>query len=191
MARTFPFKYKEFYSSSTCIYKATFGTKFYIVKAKALRQSVDQVMEDIDRKMRLGVPDGHILQKVIKHIISARVPSCTIEVLFKSDDHGELIYNESEILKQAELDPKCLNTSFVPYLPKWISQLQVERYKPEPVKKLQKQKAKPAAIKQVKEKPATKVVYEPIDDSGLIFNFDAVSSALDKINAAKDLKTGN
>ncbi len=191
MARLFPFKYKEFYRSNSCIYKATFGTKYFLVKAKALKQSVEFLMEDIDRKIRLGIPEGHIISKVVKHIQSARPASAFIEVLLESTDHGELIYFERKALKAAESDPKCLNISFEPYMPAWISKEKVENYKPnkdtDPAKKTTTLvKTKPAPVKKVKIKHIP-----PISDSGTDFDIDAISSAIDKINAAKDLKTRN
>lgn len=191
MARLFPFKYKEFYRSNSCIYKATFGTKYYIVKAKALKQSVEFLMEDIDRKIRLGIPEGHIISKVVKHIQSARPASAFIEVLLESENHGELIYFERKLLKAAESDPKCLNVSFEPYMPAWISKDKVENYMPvkaeAPAKRSPKvEKSKPSPVKK------TRVEHTPlISDSGNDFDIDAISSAIDKINAAKDLKTRN
>lgn len=121
MAIFFPYNLKEKYPSNTCLVKIWFGKKYFIWKAKALKQTADQVCRDLSRKVRLGCPETDLFYQVCHYIKRGRILSCTFEVVIATDDHAELVDREAKLLKQSYGTPECLNNNPEPYLPSWIS----------------------------------------------------------------------
>ena len=117
-----PFRYylREPYPSCSCVFKVWFGKKFFIWKAKALHQSVNNMSIEIDRRLRLGTKDGDIYEKIVKYIRKARVSQFDVEMLLANDNPVELLEYEYKELKKAEKNEDCLNISFAPVCPKWI-----------------------------------------------------------------------
>lgn len=122
-----PFRYmlREAYqpAGSGAIYKAWFGKRFLIWKAKSLQQSVNSISKEIDQRLRLGLkgPDDPFT-KVIPYIRQARVGIMEIEAITLTDDPAQLLIDEYNELKAGKDDPQCLNISFFPHIPKWIPQ---------------------------------------------------------------------
>lgn len=121
MATVFPYSFKEKYPSNTCLVKIWFGKKYFIWKAKALKQTADQVCRDLSRKVRLGCPETDLFYQVAQYLRRFPVRSCTFEVVMATDDHAELIDQEAKLLKQSYGTPECLNNNSESYLPSWIS----------------------------------------------------------------------
>jgi hypothetical protein len=195
MPRPFPVKFKENYPSYPCIYKAYFGTKFIIMKAKALKQSVTAMMENIDRRIRLGYKDDDPQINVYKHIKKARVVTAIVEVLFHSENHGELMAFESDVLRKYEGNPLCLNTTFIPYQPAWISQKQVDEFVPG-LKTFRFEKPETTEVStstpEIVIEEVAKLPVEPKLSPQIDLNdLDDILDALDKVNATKDIKARN
>lgn len=192
MPRPFPVKFKENYPSYPCIYKVYFGTKFIIMKAKALKQSVTAMMENIDRRIRLGYKDDDPQINVYKHIKKARVVTAVVEVLFHSENHGELMAFEADVLNKYNGNPLCLNTTFIPYQPAWISQKQVDEFVPG-LKTFRFEKPEAAPVsEETPQEELPELPPEPKSGHQIDLNdLDDILDALDKVNAAKDAKTRN
>jgi hypothetical protein len=139
------------------VYKAKFGSKYLIWKGKYLHQSLNGLAKQIDQRMRLGLDDSNLLKNVVEHIIKYRIPRFEVEVVTQSSDPVELLKSEYHLLKAASEDPKCLNTSFFPYFPKWITQPEIDKFRAYIKKTMQakKKKNKPAK-KKVAKKTAIK-----------------------------------
>lgn len=121
--RTFPCKIPKGIPNTHCIYRLNFDEKYLFIKCKFFHQSILLNMKEIDRRMRLGCTPENILYKVIPFIIKNKVNICSVDILFQPDDVAELLPFEKKILEQAKTDPNCLNITFEPYEPKWISDL--------------------------------------------------------------------
>jgi hypothetical protein len=121
MAMFFPYNFKEKYPSNTCLVKIWFGKKYFIWKAKALKQTADQVCRDLSRKVRLGCPETDLFYQVCQYIKRGRILSCTFEVIMATENHTELVNAERELLKTSFGTPECLNNNPEPYLPSWIN----------------------------------------------------------------------
>jgi hypothetical protein len=121
MAMYFPYGFKEKYPSNTCLVKIWFGKKYFIWKAKALKQTADQVCRDLSRKVRLGCPETDLFYQVCQYIKRGRILSCTFEVILTTDDHAVLVNFERELLAKVFGTPDCLNINPEPYLPSWIN----------------------------------------------------------------------
>lgn len=117
----FRYSMREEYPSRTCVCKLWFGKKFLIRKFKALRQGVDTVAEDIDRRVRNGLKDGDIYEKVIAYIKRARPNQMEVEMVFSSDKAQEILLQEYRLLQDSKSNPDCLNMQFDQVeFPKWI-----------------------------------------------------------------------
>jgi hypothetical protein len=124
MAMYFPYTFKENYRSGTALVKIWFGERFFIWKAKAVKQTADQVCRDISRKVRLGCPETDLFYQVCRYIKRGRILSCTFEVIIYCDDHERLFEIEKEELKKYFGTKECLNISAEPYRPGWLSMSQ-------------------------------------------------------------------
>lgn len=121
--RTFPCKIPKNIPNTHCIYRLNFDEKYLVIKCKFFHQSILLNMKEIDRKMRLGCTPENMFYKTIPFIIKNKVNICSVEVLFQPDDVADLIPFEKKILTQSKSDSNCLNITFEPYEPKWISDL--------------------------------------------------------------------
>lgn len=144
-----PFRYlfREAYPSETCVFKIWFGQRYFIWKCKALHQAVNNISVEIDRRLRLGIKDGDIYEKIVKYIRKARVSQFEVEMLLKSDDPVEILQYEHKVLKAAQKDEMCLNTLFVPGSPKWVPETAINEYN--------KWKQSLTQVKKAKKKNAT------------------------------------
>lgn len=147
IANPFRYYFRESYPSETCVFKIWFGQRYFIWKAKALHQSVNNISQEIDRRLRLGLKEGDIYEKIVKYIRKARVSQFEVEMVFSSDNPVEILKYEHKVLKEAMKDDMCLNTLFVPGAPKWVPETAVEEYN--------KWKQELTTIKKTKKKNAT------------------------------------
>jgi len=121
MARSYPYKFKENYTSEMCVVKFWFGKKFFIWKAKALKQTTEQVMRDLDRKIRLGTPETDLFYQVVQHCRRYRPAVVEVEVLFATENHQQLFDFEMTELERICNPESCLNAGLAPYIPKWLN----------------------------------------------------------------------
>lgn len=169
MRNSNPFRYhfRQYHPSTTCIFKFWFGKKYFIWKAKALHQAVTQFATEIDRTIRLGKKDT-IYEGIVRYVIRARIVQMEVEWLQDIDNPAELLKEEHQMLKKAEKDPDCINTSFVPMVPKWIPETAVKEYDDwrQGLQKKKRDTKKSAAVKRAatikKKKAAAKRVAKKI-----------------------------
>lgn len=130
----FPCKIPIKFSNNHCVYRLDFGDRFIFVKCKFFQQSIIQQMKDLDRKIRLGCEPTHMLYKVTAFVTGKKIKNCTATILFQPVNPEDMIDFEKNILLKHSTDPKCLNMTFEPYIPKWISEIDnpVEK-KPSPL----------------------------------------------------------
>jgi hypothetical protein len=169
IANPFRYMFREPYASSGAIYKAWFGKKYLIWKAKSLHQSVNTISKEIDQRMRLGLKPDDPFTKAVEHIRRARVTIFEVEAMLLSDDPSALLMEEYRLLKVAQDDPAALNMHFFPQIPKWIPDTAVAQFQKDiaalraPKKKAAKKKAKKVSAKKDsrskarKKTPATKL----------------------------------
>lgn len=162
MAMYFPYVFEDNYRSGTCLIKIHFGKKYFLWKAKALKQTSDQVMKDLSRKCRLGCPETDLFANVVKYIRRGRIQTCSIEVIMYTEDHNLLIKKEGELLRAGFGTDLCLNISPEPYLPGWINLTQNKApgaIKKEPViqSPAKRVEIKPTAKESTKEPKSTTV----------------------------------
>lgn len=128
VSNPFRYQFRKPHPSTSCIFKMWFGKKYLIWKGKALHQSVNTVSVDLDRRLRLGCDEESVYKHAVAYIRKARIALFEVEVVFASDEPVELLRREYELLKEGSQDPDCLNTSFDPLLPKWITADHIEKY---------------------------------------------------------------
>lgn len=120
VSNPFRYMYRQRYPSIGTIYKAWFGKKYLIWKAKALQQSVDSMAKEIDQRLRLGLKVSDPFEKVVQHILRGRVTIFEVEAIIQSDNPAELLITEYNLLKAGIEDPQCLNTVSFPSIPQWM-----------------------------------------------------------------------
>jgi hypothetical protein len=118
------------YYSGYCVYKAWFGTKYFIGKGKALLQSVQGMAVVIERGLRLRNHDEtNMHYHVIAHIIKNSLSRGRVEVIGGEDlSEFELLKLEQEEINRHINDPNCLNNNFDAYVPKWISEIEAQKF---------------------------------------------------------------
>lgn len=118
------------YYSGYCVYKASFGDKYFIGKGKALLQSAQAMALIIERALRLRNHDETSLHyHVITHIIRNSVQRGFVEVIGGEGlSEFELLKLEQEELNKCIDDPLCLNNNFDAYIPKWIKESEAQKF---------------------------------------------------------------
>jgi hypothetical protein len=162
IANPFRYSFKEPYMSVQCIYRCWFGRKYFIWKAKALHQSVNQLSIEIDRRLRLGCAKDDIHYKIVGWIKKARVTLFEVEVLYQSENAADLLIYEQKQLNKCKRDDDCLNNRFLVHVPKWIpSEAEYvfrQAMKPAPKKKAKAgrftKQVKPAKTRKIARKSA-------------------------------------
>lgn len=144
ISNPFRYMYRERYPSVGTIYKAWFGKRYLIVKAKALHQSVNMIAKELDQRLRLGVKPNDMFEKCVLYIRRARIGQFEVESILQSDNPVDLLIEEYKLLKASQADENCLNITFFPGLPKWIPETAVAEFQ--------------AIVKQMEEKKKAKVV---------------------------------
>lgn len=127
-AAIFPHKFREEYPNKSCVYKIWVGDGFFIWKAQSLHNSMYHIGGDMERRIRLGPKPGHLFSKMEEYIISSLATEVEVEVLLQSDDPFELLKLEYTLLQESKENPTCLNVSFLPCTPKWISEEIINEY---------------------------------------------------------------
>lgn len=103
-----------------CVFRMNFGTKYFIWKSPGLKASLETMCRDLDRKVNSGCKPEDLFCKLVTHCKRYRAYDFTVQVLFESQDHNELLEAEGMLLEAAKGDQHCLNSVFEPYKPKWI-----------------------------------------------------------------------
>ncbi len=120
-------------SNEPCVYRITAGKKFFIWKGKSFSQSIDQVCEDLSRKVQ-APPDKlkptDFFYNLVKHMKKHRVYTIVIDFLFSSEVTAEVLDFEKAELTRSLADPDCCNTNTEPYFPKWAELPKITAYKP-------------------------------------------------------------
>jgi len=116
--------------SVKCVYKLTFGDRYFIFKAMNLSQSIKPLAEQIDREIRSPKEDS-ILYKVISFLRTYPVNFASVSIIHAGEDNVKLLMAEHEALEAANSDTNCLNVNIsnTDYFPKWITQKEIMKFK--------------------------------------------------------------
>lgn len=131
MARTanpFRVKYRGEYKSVMCVYKIWVGDKYFIGSAKALKQHIEQLSIGIDRQLRNGIKADGLYYNLIIEIQKTNIQVVEAEIIHTANSGFNMLmycYNELQISKN---DSNCLNTTYQPYIPGWVSVKDKEQY---------------------------------------------------------------
>jgi hypothetical protein len=190
MAGIFSYKFKENYRSETCVVKYWFGKKYFIWKAKHLKQSCDQVFRDLNTKIMKGnLPVTDLFYKVVQHQKRSRVTFATVEVLLFSNNFDEILAFDKAELDKSAGDPNCLNLNSDQYIPQWLQTaalnkpLQAIISPPAEVSPATEVKTKPQRQKSIqKEKQEQPIAAEKVVPT---FDLEKMQDRIKKIQAAK------
>lgn len=120
-----------------CVYKFWFGTYYYIGLSKDINQTIAFIASEVDRRIRLGVTPDHIYYNIVQHV-GKKINHFKVDIIASSEDHLALLKEYASRLKEARKDEKCLNQSFKPHIPTWVSPDALKAYesyvKPKPKK---------------------------------------------------------
>lgn len=108
------------YSQDPVVYRIDVGKRYFIWKGKNLDQSLTWLPDDLSNKILNGAKQNDLLYELVNYMRRFRAHELTVSVLLQTSDPNELIEFERLQLEQAEKDPNCLNTVFVPHVPKWL-----------------------------------------------------------------------
>lgn len=116
--------------SVKCVYKLTFGDRYFIFKAMNLRQSIKPLAEQLDREIRNPKEDSMLI-KVVSFLRTYPVNFASVSVIHVDDDNIKLLMAEYNALEAAKDDHNCLNmnTSNTDYFPKWVTQKEIVKFK--------------------------------------------------------------
>jgi hypothetical protein len=108
-----------------CVYKLFFGTKFIIVKAKYLRNSLEILQRNYAyfyANKHLSTDNKNLLYfKFYEHCRTNHDKlKYRVELAVQSNGPLELLIAEQDLLLAEMKNKKCLNTSLVAYFPKWV-----------------------------------------------------------------------
>lgn len=110
------------------VYKIWVDDQFLVWKGRSLTQSVSGISAQIDRCIRKPPSEPHLLEKLITAIEVSRALFVEIEVVKYVLSPYDMLKLEHETLLHEKNNPKCLNVSFEPYIPKWIPITHLEAY---------------------------------------------------------------
>lgn len=109
---------RALYMVSYALLRIYFGKKFYIVRAKLVKQFVDSLGKQIRTGInKRGVDETSLIYHVVKHIIAARPLHGTVEVVDSFDSALPLIKAEQTLLDKHVKDIMCLNNNEQAYVP--------------------------------------------------------------------------
>ncbi len=98
--------------------KISLGKKFYIVRAKSVKSTIDNLGKQIRTGLnKKGLPAEALLVHVVKHIIRARPLVGIVERIESFDTALQLIKAEQLLLDAHQHDPMCLNNNSQAYVP--------------------------------------------------------------------------
>ncbi len=120
---------REYYSRPA-VYKVWFRDKFFINKGKNLFQSVQMMATAIERELRLRneEPSG-LYKKIVGCIKEGNVMAASVEVIScDPPTEFDLLRIEQEELNKHRDNENCLNDSFEAYIPKWISEIEKQKF---------------------------------------------------------------
>lgn len=119
--------------SPPAVYKVWFGKSYFIWKGKSLLQSATFLAEGIERYLRKAQPDTkNYLHKLCMHIKKTRCIKAHVEVIDseftkpgtqESIDVYRMLKVEQGLLKEGQNEPKCLNSVFKAFPPKWMNDI--------------------------------------------------------------------
>jgi len=128
IANPFRISYRGEYKSVMCVYKIWVGNKYFIGSAKALKQHIEQLSIGIDRQLRNGIKPDNLYYDLIIEIQKTNVQVVEAEVIYTAISGYSMLrscYNELQICKN---DSNCLNNTYHPYIPGWVSFKDKEEY---------------------------------------------------------------
>ena len=128
ISNPFRVSYRGEYKSVMCVYKIWVGDKYFIGSAKALKQHIEQLSIGIDRQLRNGIKPDNLYHDLITEIQKTNIQVVEAEVIYTADSGYSMLRSCYNVLQLSKDDSNCLNTTYHPYIPGWISLKDKEEY---------------------------------------------------------------
>lgn len=112
-----------------CVFRLWAGDKYFIWKGKSFPDAAGYISETIDRLLRKPDSAGKdTVADLVNEIELSRCLYLEVEAVHYPDTPFDLLVLEHKMLRDATGDPKCVNTVFMPHLPKWIPEEDKMKY---------------------------------------------------------------
>lgn len=112
-----------------CVFRIWAGEKYFIWKGKSFPDAAYYISETIDRTLRKPECKGsEIVSLLVKEIEDNRHLFVEVEAVHYASSPFDLLFTEYSMLQDAKGDPNCLNKQFLPHLPKWIPEVDINAY---------------------------------------------------------------
>lgn len=109
---------QSIYQLNNVLLKVWFGKRFYITRAKNVKQTIDSLGKQIRTgKNKGGIDEANLLYHVVAHVKRARVLNGVCELVGQYDTPLELIKAEQILLDQYPSNYECLNNNEQAYVP--------------------------------------------------------------------------
>jgi hypothetical protein len=109
---------RSLYMERYALLKISFGKKFYIVRAKLVKQFIDSLGKQLRTGInKRGVDETSLLYHIVRHIIAARPLHGICTVIETFDAALPLIKAEQLMLDKYSKDLMCLNNNEQAYVP--------------------------------------------------------------------------
>lgn len=102
-----------------CVFKLFWGEKYVIVKCKMFARAKTNIETSLFYHLKTGMHD-RLYEKFFDYIKSHPFYEFQLQIIFKSDNHYQLLVHEQEELDKSKDDNNCMNTTFMAYVPKGI-----------------------------------------------------------------------
>lgn len=118
-----------------CVYRLFYGDYFVIIKGKYLRNSLEIMQRNYiyfhlnEHKENDSLKNSHYFKFYQYCSKNHGKFKYRVEVELQSDDPLKLLTAEQELLLLYMRNKKCMNNSIVAYLPKWIPEEIVQKFK--------------------------------------------------------------
>jgi len=117
------FKIKGRHRASAALIRLWAGTKYFIWKCKDIQEFESKFNSSFDLKLKKGCKAEDPFCILVNHVINNKIKTGTIEVLqkFSTRQVRSLLKAERKMLKLHIRKRACLNSTVIPYKPKWIT----------------------------------------------------------------------
>jgi hypothetical protein len=108
-----------------CVYKIYSERKYIVVMGKSMYWSVESINKDIERYFK-GLSDNpelnknNLYAKFYEYLLDNPKNKLTIQMVASTDNAYQLLKSCQIELDRGKLDGNCLNSTFTPYVNKWL-----------------------------------------------------------------------